>query len=120
MKRLILGLTLLGYFGAAYSTDWVEFFTANDGTTGWVAKADVPGEYWTKTRFGYPQRRDGRLYNETLALSRVYCSNGSFSGVQINSYMDHVLVSSEPLQGTPTYGAPGTFGGALIGTICGK
>lgn len=120
MKRLIVWLALLGYVGAAYGADWVEFFTANDGTIGWVAPADVPGEYWTKTRFGYPQRRDGRLYNETLALNLVYCSNGSFSGVQINTYMDHVLVSSGPLHGTPKYGAPGTFGGALIETICGK
>lgn len=120
MKRLILGLALLGYFGAAYGADWVKIGTSvHGGEAVWAMRAQGANEVWQKIVHSSPQNHGSGVYNKTITLNRINCSQGSDTIIQGSAYLNDTLVNSDPGPFAPFYGAPGTFEAAIINAYCG-
>jgi hypothetical protein len=118
MKRLIVGLALVGYFGAAYGADWVKIAQSNSRSA-WIMPARVPGEIWEMFKLSNPQAWRYGAYNKLVSLDVINCSTGSYTGIQETVYLNGVVTDSTTVSLPPKYGAPGTFGGDIINAYCG-
>ncbi len=118
MKRLILGLALLGYFGAAYGADWVKIAWSNS-VTEWAMRARVPGEVWEKLVYNSPQVFGNHEFNKIVTLDEINCSAGSDTTIQATGYLNGAVTYTDPGDPQPRYGAPGTFEAAVINAYCG-
>ncbi|WP_437557326.1 hypothetical protein [Acidithiobacillus sulfuriphilus] len=118
MKRIIVGLAVLGYLGAAYGADWVEIAQSTSQTE-WIMPARVPGEIWEMLKFSGPQVLGNTEYNKLVSLDTINCSAGSDTVIQLNYYLNGAVTYAGAANPSPQYGAPGTFEAATINAYCG-
>lgn len=119
MKQWMVGAALLGCFGTAYGAGWVEI-ASSPGQTEWAMRAQGPEEVWDKFTYNSPQSAVGFVYNQEVSLVKINCSQRSDTKIQGTYYLNGSPVWSTTPPLRPFYAPPGTFGGALIGIICGK
>lgn len=118
MKRIILGLALLGYFGAAYGADWVKIGSGG-GEAAWAMRAQGAGEIWEKLEYSSPHEVGTLEYNKEVSLDEINCSAGSDTTLQDTFYLNGAVTSAGPGNGQTIYGEPGTFEAAMINAACG-
>jgi hypothetical protein len=120
MKRWILGAVLFGIATGAYGADWIKVVSSPNGTmTLWAMRAQEAGELWEKEVYASPQAADGVLYNKTITLNEINCSQGSGLIIQATGYLDDKETITSSSGFTPYYAAPGTISSAVIDAYCG-
>ena len=122
MKKLrlaVLALLLAGTAANAYAAQWVKLAWSN-GETEWAMQATSPGEFWVKLKCDHRQEVGAHFYDEIVSLDKINCTTGLIRDIQETDYL-HGTDTYSGGRGSREafYGAPGTFGAALIKAVCG-